>query len=71
MATIPVDQPSRQIFSNVQTQMPLKSEETITKVQETNPENHAHYQEKVIDGKVYKIYMPSDPQENFTCDGCQ
>ena len=30
-----------------------------------------HYQEKVIDGKVYKIHMPSDPQENFTCDGCQ
>src|SRR3989344_6033179 len=26
---------------------------------------------KIIDGKVYKIHMPSDPQENFTCDGCQ
>jgi len=69
---IPADIPSKQIFSNVQTQIPLKNEETITKIQETSPqENHVHYQEKVIDGKVYKIHMPSDPQENFTCDGCQ
>ncbi len=82
---IPVDQPSKQIFANVQTSMPLKSEETITKIpasaeasagrQETKSEMtealHQHFQTKVIDGRVYKIHMPSDPQENFTCDGCQ
>ena len=28
-------------------------------------------QTKMIGGKVYKVHMPSDPQENFTCDGCQ
>ena len=66
---------ARQIFSNVQTQMPL-SEETGNKRQETSAEKipqvpHVHYQEKIIDGKTYKIYMPSDPQENFTCDSCQ
>lgn len=66
---------SKAIFSNVQTQIPLASEETITKMQETKVETpvqpHEHYQIKVIDGKEYKIHMPSDPQENFTCDGCQ
>jgi len=101
---IPVDESSKQIFSNVQTQMsqlidnnmgshipvkpasgPLVSEDTITKIpasaealadgQEIKTEmvevQKSHYQEKIIDGKVYKIHMPSDPQENFTCDGCQ
>lgn len=50
---------SKQIFSKVQTQLP-------------NP--HAsgeHYQTKIIDGKTYRIHMPSDPQEKFLCDGCQ
>ena len=78
---------SQQIFSNVQTQIPLNNDttsgkrqeiidvvsdkqlETSDKQQETSLKSH--YQEKVIDGKVYKIHMPSDPQENFTCDGCQ
>ena len=88
---IPVDQSSRQIFSNVQTQMPIGSEklkvESVKNEEQTKISNnieptpntqhltpkqeHTHYQEKVIDGKVYKIHMPSDPQENFTCDGCQ
>ena len=65
---IPVDQPSKQIFSNVQTQIPLAQQPAPN----TQPLiSKSHYQEKVIDGKVYKIHMPSDPQENFTCDGCQ
>lgn len=51
---------SRQIFSNVQTQMPIM---------EKKPESHFHT--KIVDGKVYKVHMPSDPQENFTCDSCQ
>lgn len=46
---------SKQIFAKVQTQLP-------------EPEN---FQTKIIDGKTYKVHMPSDPQENFTCDGCQ
>jgi len=58
---IPVEQVSKQIFSKVQTQLPEK------------PASHEHerYQEKVVDGKAYRVHMPSDPQENFTCDGCQ
>ncbi len=31
----------------------------------------SHYQTKVVDGKVYKVHLPSDPMENFLCDGCQ
>ena len=27
--------------------------------------------EKIIDGKVYKVHSPSDPQEQYTCDSCQ
>ncbi len=27
--------------------------------------------EKIIDGKVYKVHGPSDPQEQYTCDSCQ
>jgi len=52
---IPVDQTSKQIFSKVQTQINLANQVTI----------------KILNGKVYKIHMPSDPQENFTCDSCQ
>ncbi len=69
---IPVDLPSKQIFSNVQTQMPLENQTSNIKNQNDEVEKeHVHYQEKIIDGKVYRIHMPSDPQENFTCDGCQ
>ncbi len=64
---IPVTQTSGQIFSNVQTQMPL-NHETLNMQHETPK---THFQEKIIDGKVYKVHMPSDPAENFTCDGCQ
>jgi len=81
---IPVDESSKQIFSNVQTQIPLneiplstetvmntEKVENIEQTQKSVEPKHQHYQEKIIDGKVYKIHMPSDPQENFTCDGCQ
>ncbi len=74
---IEVNQVSHQIFSNVQTQIPLKveGEREKVKVPEIASSNlepiKTHFQEKVIDGKVYKIHMPSDPAENFTCDGCQ
>ncbi len=67
---IPVDQPSKHIFSNVQTQIPLSQQPTANNQQPTAREQR-HYQEKVVDGKVYRIHMPSDPQENFTCDSCQ
>jgi len=50
---------SQQIFAKVQTQLKPAHRE------------NEHYQLKIIDGKTYKIHMPSDPQENFTCDGCQ
>jgi len=68
---------SSQIFAKVQTQLPQSSSplnvESIQSIKEEHQEktSHVHYKEKVIDGKVYKVYMPSDPQENFTCDGCQ
>ncbi len=81
---ITVDEASKQIFSKVQTQMPalyqnanikMKNENEKLKMEsekvEQKEEKHAHYQEKIIEGKVYKIHVPSDPQENFTCDGCQ
>jgi ribonucleoside-diphosphate reductase alpha chain len=81
---IPADIPSKQIFSNVQTQMPLNEVdlpaqagslklkvERIEPVEKITEPAHQHFQEKVIDGKVYRVHMPSDPQENFTCDGCQ
>lgn len=61
---------SHQIFSNVQTQIPLKKETEEIQI-EKNVENHNHYQTKIIEGKTYRVHMPSDPQENFTCDGCQ
>ncbi len=66
---IEVNQVSGQIFSNVQTQIPLKVEGLGSRVE--GLEKKSHFQEKVIDGKVYKIHMPSDPAENFTCDSCQ
>ncbi len=50
---------SQQIFAKVQTQL------------EPAHKDGQHYQAKIIDGKTYKIHMPSDPQEQFTCDGCQ
>ncbi len=72
-----VDQASKQIFSKVQTQLPsevqklkvesLKDEKTEV----TEKPQESNYQEKMINGKVYKIHMPSDPQEKFLCDGCQ
>ncbi|MBM3206587.1 MAG: hypothetical protein FJZ43_03130, partial [Candidatus Staskawiczbacteria bacterium] len=85
----PVQQISKQIFSNVQTQISLpqnsnikmQNENTNLKIETQKTEQKVepvisqklnnHYQEKVIDGKLYKVHMPSDPQENFTCDGCQ
>ncbi|MEK7124525.1 MAG: ribonucleoside-diphosphate reductase subunit alpha [Patescibacteria group bacterium] len=60
-----------QIFSKVQTQVPLGQQLTSDKEHLTTKKEHSHYQTKIVDGKVYKIHMPSDPQENFTCDGCQ
>jgi len=76
---IPVDQISGKIFSNVQTQIPLESQDLkvknqnddMEKLAQTQNVGHIHYQEKIIDGKVYRIHMPSDPQENFQCDSCQ
>ena len=65
---IPVDQTSKHIFSKVQTQISLENE-IIINTEKEQPEER--FQTKIIDGKVYKIHMPSDPQENFTCDGCQ
>ncbi|OGZ66415.1 MAG: ribonucleoside-diphosphate reductase subunit alpha [Candidatus Staskawiczbacteria bacterium RIFCSPHIGHO2_02_FULL_43_16] len=55
---------------------PLKqiSEPVFAKVQTQLPTPHAegqHYQEKIIDGKTYRVHMPTDPQEQFLCDGCQ
>ena len=81
---IPTETISHQIFSKVQTQLPTErneatsdrrqetaeKQETGDKAQEISGE-HQHFQMKVIDGKTYKVHMPSDPQENFTCDGCQ
>lgn len=57
---IPVEQTSKQIFSKVQTQLPNPEQSEIQ-----------HFHTRIVDGKVYKIHMPSDPQENFTCDSCQ
>lgn len=61
---------SKQIFSKVQTQIPIVQQPATSNQQLVNKE-HIHYQEKVIDGKVYRIHMPTDPMENFLCDGCQ
>ncbi len=67
----PLKQVSEPIFSKVQTQLsPLQSNEGFSMKSEPNPEN-SHYQEKIIDGKVYKIHMPTDPAEKNMCDGCQ
>jgi len=60
---------STQIFSKVQAQMPMK--DSGFNMQDSGKNEHAHYQEKIIDGKVYKIHMPSDPQDKFLCDSCQ
>lgn len=76
---IPVDQSSKQIFSNVQTQIHLENpkSETLNPKQnqssndQIQKDEHQHYQIKVIDGKAYKIHIPSDPMENFLCDDCQ
>lgn len=70
---------SKAIFSNVQTQIHLGSPKSeISNSQQTQSQNsqtpraeQQHFHTKIIDGKVYKVHMPSDPQENFTCDGCQ
>ena len=58
---------SHQIFSKVQTQLP---QPTTPNIQNLAPKE-GQFQEKIIDGKVYRVHMPSDPQEKFLCDGCQ
>ena len=55
----PLKQVSNPIFSKVQTQL------------EPAHKEGQHYQEKIIDGKTYRVHMPTDPQEKFLCDGCQ
>ena len=51
---------SHQIFSKVQTQL------------EPAHKEGEHFQIKIIDGKTYKVHaMPTDPMEQFMCDGCQ
>ncbi len=50
---------SQPIFAKVQTQL-----------QPAHKEGE-HFQTKIIDGKTYKIHMPTDPQDQFLCDGCQ
>lgn len=67
---IPVDQKSEQIFARVQTQIPASMQMNVAGETAENS-GEAHYQTKVIDGKVYKIHMPTDPQDKFLCDGCQ
>ncbi|MEK7664246.1 MAG: ribonucleoside-diphosphate reductase subunit alpha [Patescibacteria group bacterium] len=66
---------SSQIFSNVQTQITLENQISNIKNQKDSEKKegapHMHYQERVVNGKVYRIHMSSDPQENFTCDSCQ
>jgi ribonucleoside-diphosphate reductase alpha chain len=60
---------SEQIFSRVQTQLPQNPTPPLSSVSETS--SSEHFQTKVIDGKTYKIHMPSDPQDKFLCDSCQ
>lgn len=70
----PLKQTSEPIFSKVQTQLPASAQMNVaSEITEKPVQNNSdqHYQEKVIDGKVYKIHMPSDPMENNLCDGCQ
>lgn len=55
----PLKQSSAPIFANVQTTLPEPHKEG------------QHFQTKIIDGKTYKIHMPTDPAEQFLCDGCQ
>jgi len=70
---------SQQIFSKVQVQIPASQQMNVATEPTESPiegmtytnSNEEHYQEKVIDGKVYKVHMPTDPQEKFLCDGCQ
>lgn len=51
---------SHQIFAKVQTQL------------EPAHKEGEHFQVKIIDGKTYKVHaMPTDPMEQFMCDGCQ
>jgi ribonucleoside-diphosphate reductase alpha chain len=51
---------SQQIFAKVQTQLP-----------QVHAQTEPHFQTKIIDGKTYKIHMPTDPQDKFLCDSCQ
>ena len=37
----------------------------------SNPKNDEKITEKIIDGKIYKVHGPSDPQEQYSCDSCQ
>ena len=78
---------SSQIFSNVQTQLNMsestqelknkRTEELKDTILTSNTKHltpkgeHVHYKEKIIDGKIYRVHIPSDPQEDFTCDSCQ
>ena len=67
----PLKQSSQPIFAKVQTQLDSVRKE------------ESHFEIKIIDGKTYKIHMPTrnasrndaggptDPQEKFLCDGCQ
>ena len=55
----PLKQVSEPIFAKVQTELPPAHKEG------------QHFQTKIIDGKTYRIHMPTDPQEQFLCDGCQ
>ncbi len=50
---------SQQIFAKVQTQL------------EPAHKEGEHFKTKIIDGKTYKVHMPTDPAEQFLCDGCQ
>ncbi|MSU54488.1 MAG: ribonucleoside-diphosphate reductase subunit alpha [Candidatus Staskawiczbacteria bacterium] len=63
---IPTETVSHQIFAKVQTQLP-----NVEPISFTKTSSEKHFQEKIIDGKVYKVHMPTDPAENNLCDGCQ
>jgi ribonucleoside-diphosphate reductase alpha chain len=52
---------------NIQKSMPASAQMNVASEMPTQE----NVQTKMIGGKVYKVHMPSDPQENFTCDGCQ
>ncbi len=72
----PLKQVSEPIFAKVQTQLPASdfkaaAPSLVPDAKHSESVAHEHFQVKIVDGKTYKIHMPSDPQENFLCDGCQ